>query len=1085
MIALLALVWLAPAARAGGEADIQLGQTVLGSVDSPGSDLVRVHFTAVQGTLVSIRVRTASDGFSTLTPTAVLKDDLGTELDLGGTTQATARNFWIRRFAIPASGDYVFEIGGSSGNGFFRAKTLARFPRRLSFSGDFPADATQGFDVMPGSQLRAHVAADGGSGYGPVIDSVVDAEGALVLDDSLAGGGFARFGDAVSTVGGPITLNLGGTGSGAYSGAVVVRTPRSRSVVNTATSGRLAGTVTNALTGGGIAGLSVALVPAVPGIAIVTDANGGFSSQLPTGPYSVSFAYSNFQSQTEDPVFVVAGVTSMVDVALDPDAPVVVSAGVSGGAVPGGVLAGTASFDVLDDSTLISIAWSQTAGAAAIIDDADPLNASITLPSLMGFKQELILVLSEPPISAEDLPPNVPLPPGEFPAGLQNRWQVVGASPLALEEAGHIALQVTVVTDSGTYTEDVEIHADLPWKPSAGILNVPIDTALILHGKDHVDEAPADGINDITLLPATYDWAASGPGGAVTLDDATLQNPGFTPNSSGLYTVTVTDTTQLPGTDVITLEIYAGTFRGIIVGEDANGRPVSDGLCTGCHSGFAPDKFTPWAETGHAEIFTNNLNTSSYYNPGCFSCHLVGYDPDADNGGADEASDFAAFLSSGLLGSPASDNWSNVLANYPDTAQLANIQCENCHGPQMGGGHAGDRFGDPYQPRVSLSSDVCATCHGEPLRHARFQQWQLSAHANYEVAIDEGDSGSCSRCHTANGFLTWLPILLDDDPLTDPTANITVTWTADEVHPQTCATCHDPHAAGTTTGVDTDARVRISGNTPPLIAGFQAIGVGRGAICMTCHNSRRGLRNESIYPGLSLSDRTRAPHGSAQSDVLMGQNAYFVTVGTRGKHASAVEDTCVNCHMEKTPPPALLSYNLGGTNHTFFASPEICSSCHGPEFDAVGVQTQIDWTLDFLQAQIESAMIDLINAQIAQGYEIDLDGDLMGEIVVEFGLDEDEDVEFGESRGRQALTFTLADTSVVGPVRVNSIDVIDPSGPTIVNELYGLAADELIKAGWNWALIHNDGSHGVHNPSYAFGVLDSAILELNVLAALP
>jgi hypothetical protein len=109
----------------------------------------------------------------------------------------------------------------------------------------------------------------------------------------------------------------------------------------------------------------------------------------------------------------------------------------------------------------------------------------------------------------------------------------------------------------------------------------------------------------------------------------------------------------------------------------------------------------------------------------------------------------------------------------------------------------------------------------------------------------------------------------------------------------------------------------------------------------------------------------------------------------------------------------------------------------------------------------------------------------MGEIVVEFGLDEDEDVEFGESRGRQALTFTLADTSVVGPVRVNSIDVIDPSGPTIVNELYGLAADELIKAGWNWALIHNDGSHGVHNPSYAFGVLDSAILELNILAALP
>ena len=32
----------------------------------------------------------------------------------------------------------------------------------------------------------------------------------------------------------------------------------------------------------------------------------------------------------------------------------------------------------------------------------------------------------------------------------------------------------------------------------------------------------------------------------------------------------------------------------------------------------------------------------------------------------------------------------------------------------------------------------------------------------------------------------------------------------------------------------------FDGNTPLLPAGFQANGVGRGALCITCHNSRNG-----------------------------------------------------------------------------------------------------------------------------------------------------------------------------------------------------------------------------------------------------
>ena len=62
--------------------------------------------------------------------------------------------------------------------------------------------------------------------------------------------------------------------------------------------------------------------------------------------------------------------------------------------------------------------------------------------------------------------------------------------------------------------------------------------------------------------------------------------------------------------------------------------------------------------------------------------------------------------------------------------------------------------------------------------------------------------------------------------------------------PQTCAVCHDPHDEGTVTttapGVVNDAHVRVTDNTSLLPGGFIANGVGRGAQCITCHNSRNG-----------------------------------------------------------------------------------------------------------------------------------------------------------------------------------------------------------------------------------------------------
>jgi hypothetical protein len=534
----------------------------------------------------------------------------------------------------------------------------------------------------------------------------------------------------------------------------------------------------------------------------------------------------------------------------------------------------------------------------------------------------------------------------------------------------------------------------------------------------------------------------------------------------------VTDTARLPGTDLVTLDIHAGTWRGVVVGQDVDGRPVADAACTGCHTGntgFPPDQFTPWAQSGHAEIFTHNLDTSPYYSEACYGCHTVGFDKEVANGGSDDAADYPDFLASGLLGS-VGDNWTTMLASYPEAAQLSNVQCENCHGPQLSGAH---QQGDP---RVSLSADVCASCHGEPLRHARFQQWQLSRHANYALAEELGQNGSCARCHTGNGFLAWLPILQDDDPATDPLEDVVVDWSVDETHPQTCVTCHDPHHPGTTSGEATDVTVRITGSTPPLIAGFTAVGVGRGAICMTCHNSRRGLRNDAVWPGfVGTSETSRAPHPGVQADLLMGQNAYLVDVGVRGAH-SFVTDTCVNCHMEQTDPPDLLSYNRGGTNHTFFASKDICSRCHGAAFEAEGVQSAVQANLDTLEPLIEAALLDLIDELTSSGKKIDLDGEALildaAEIL---------EIAFSESGGRQAITVTLA-PGAVGPIRVNDVNVLSPAD-VVLGTLYDFADERLPKSGWNSSLVHADGSRGIHNPTFALGALGASIDALNALAS--
>ncbi len=727
--------------------------------------------------------------------------------------------------------------------------------------------------------------------------------------------------------------------------------------------------------------------------------------------------------------------------------PVSVDVAVTGDPVPGATVTATATVTINDGSTMQSIMWSQVGGLGVTLANETTNTVSITFPDRTAYRDHLIEVLEEAPKNPGPLPGDIPVP-DPFHGGLQHRWTVVGINPLAEEHAAAAELDIVVTTSSGTYTVHEEVMADLPWAWVSSQRNVAVGVPVVLHGKTQ----------------DAYDWALTAPGGSsATLMGATTQNPEFTPDMAGEYTVTVTDNATDPATPAaVSLKVYAGTWRGVIKGQDSEGRPIADTFCTMCHNGdIAADAFTPWIKSGHAEIFAQNINTeNNHYSANCVVCHTVGYNPNATNNGVEDVGDWAGVL--GIIGNHgALDNWTNVLAQYPANAQRSNIQCENCHGPNSGAdeGTLGPGHGKGAA-RTDLSSDTCAVCHGEPPRHGRFQQWQLSKHANYETAQAEA-RGSCAKCHTGQGFVAWVKAGFGDFEFNE---------TTDTVHPITCATCHEPHNVGTTSGsASTNATVRIMGDTPMLDAGFIAKDMGKAATCMACHNGRRGLKNDTTFG----SDLSRAPHQGPQADMLMGENMYFTEVSVPGFH-SKIPDPCVTCHMEETDPPPGLSYNLGGTNHTFFASETICSNCH-TAITPESVQGPTHERLEELRHEIEMGIANLMRSLLLTGNTIELDG-----IVVDDATDVGS-VEFLESHGRQGIKLHLTDGSETADVSLNSVQVVNPAGDKA--EIYTFADPTLPKSGWNFFMVESDRSMGVHNPAFINGAITTtmhALEESNV-----
>ena len=847
-------------------------------------------------------------------------------------------------------------------------------------------------------------------------------------------------------------------------------------------SGTINGTVTSSLTGVPVAGATITTNPALQaGSPITTDTNGNFSATLPIGSYQFTVAKANYTSQTVS-ASLVAGQTTTNNVKLVPTAAAAVSvANVT--AAPGATATIAPNPSLADGiSGTPTYTWTQVSGPAMTINQTNPAAPTITLPTAANAKLQLAMTAGmrfsaytsagSAVVAAATGRPYVVIDPStdnkyfntSAPAGITgavfmpfNKLMVQSLTNHDISNGVAATFQVTMTAGTYTATDNFTVNVKLPAVPNGGIRNVPIGQPVILN-------APTQG---------TYSWTiASAPAGSTAvLNDATTRNPDFTPDVAGTYTVTEATAGSLT--------IYAGTWVGAIGGQDSFGPTIASGCV--CHSSATDaenGKFTrSWNKSGHAHIVSGLPSTlpggptvqnmtdpkGHWTAAGCGACHTVGF---AQYSSQIKANGFSeVYRAEGFKFTNGTSAWTKTLANYPKSAQLMNIQCENCHGPNSSTAHQSSKGTTDPTARVNASSAVCGSCHGEPTRHGRYQQWAGSGHGDFSLAQSEGGSSGCTGCHSYNGF-GYLNSQLQAGTASrtlnaTDMASVTADIAANGAQPQNCITCHSTHNPGTKSGLTgsivalagydaTYARnAAFIGTTPLLPGGFQANGVGKGALCIVCHNSRNGepvsgAGNPTLHEDRDSNFGTltayKAPHSAAQGDVLMGRNAYFVT-GVRSKH-SLIADACVTCHMELSPAPAAYDGAGFGTNHAFVADPTICAKCHGAAITtADGVQNAFNSSLASLNTAIINAVVRLYN----------VDNPATPTTAA--------NVVIGSSHG--SPTVTVSGTAYV-PANATKLDL-------------------LAKSLWNYNLLNNDSSQGVHNPAFSFDVLTATQATVNGL----
>jgi hypothetical protein len=525
------------------------------------------------------------------------------------------------------------------------------------------------------------------------------------------------------------------------------------------------------------------------------------------------------------------------------------------------------------------------------------------------------------------------------------------------------------------------------------------------------------------IIASTFTLLSKPAGSNAVLEDVgSLGWKALKADIKGAYQIQL-DITTAGGTSQATLTVYAGDYMGVGTVDGVTGAFPS---CMSCHdnSGWPEfqDIFNRWSTSGHATIFRNQIDVDSalsHYSTSCMKCHTTGYDHNivASNNGFD---DVAASLGWVYPGYTNPGMWNTIKTSYPGLVKFAVIGCENCHG--AGNNHPGSQAGAQFLTNSTYTAGACAQCHDEPWRHNIYSMYENSGHSEAvwsnsfaQGATSQNNSlANCIRCHDAKGYINFTKGL---------TTNTTGMTVASHLS-ITCATCHDPH------GNSNFASLRQSpAESDTLANGMQITLGGTGKLCMDCHKNRTD-NNKTVLT--SVSNPYWGPHHSVQTDILYGQNAaqFSSTPYLTNSHIYAVTDACVTCHMVATPDTGNVNRDKVGGHSWNLHNPEngfdytaACVTCHGPK----------NSFNDFKALN-------------------DFDGNGAVESIPD------------EVKG------LLTSISILLPPTGQ-----DSVSWTMIRDLNDLTVK---KAYWNYRLISNDGSNGMHNSKFTLDVLQKTKIAL-------
>ena len=301
--------------------------------------------------------------------------------------------------------------------------------------------------------------------------------------------------------------------------------------------------------------------------------------------------------------------------------------------------------------------------------------------------------------------------------------------------------------------------------------------------------------------------------------------------------------------DLADVSLFAANFTGLLASLPTY---VGTEGCIECHE----EIHTSWTATRHAAAFETLIIEGEQENPACLPCHTLGYG---------ESSGFVDFAT---------------------TPELANVQCESCHGP--GSHHAADA--DNVGINVDLNATLCGRCHQSchgmcgDYYHPSYEQWSTSKHSQAlaDIVFLPEYEDSCLECHATDYRLA--------PEGEKPTA-------AEAMYSLECVACHVPY------GSVNDHQLRL----PTRF------------LCAQCHTMR------GAAPGTEPDQ--------AQYEFMYGEGGIALDGTSLDGQYPAVFvgfiDQCAFCHVYRQPyeepdQPA-------DSGHDFVSDPRACHECHTVE----------------------------------------------------------------------------------------------------------------------------------------------------------